>query len=211
MREIYKRLYMSKIHWVWKILGFVFFCCLSHSYAQEPMNKKLEVATFSGGCFCCMQQDFNQIDGVESTTVGYTGGDKADPSYEEVSSGTTGHLEAVQVVYNPQKINYQELVSAYWRMIDPTRDDGQFCDTGSQYRPAIFYHNLRQKQIAEKSRQALIQSKRFPRILVQILPETTFYIAEDLHQNYSETHPIRYKFYRYRCGRDKRLKALWGT
>lgn len=201
---------MLKIRWVWRILGFVFFYCSLPSHTQEPVGKKLEMATFAGGCFWCIQHDFNEIAGVVSTTVGYTGGDKLDPSYKEVSSGITGDVEAVQVVYNPQEINYQELVNAYWRMIDPTRNDGQFCESGPQYRPVIFYHNLRQKQIAEKSKQALIQSKRFPRVLVQILPEITFYAAEDFNQNYSEVHSIRYKFYRYRSGRDKRLKALWG-
>ncbi len=201
---------MSKkeIRWIWKVLSFAFFCYLLPACGQAT-DKKLEIATFAGGCFWCVQHDFNQIDGVISTTVGYTGGHKLDPTYEQVSSGATGHLEAVQVVYNPQRISYEELLDDYWRMIDPTRDDGQFCDLGPQYRPVIFYHNLSQKQAAERSKQAFVHSKRFPQVLVQILPEATFYAAEEYHQNYSKTHPIRYKFYRYRCGRDKRLKALW--
>lgn len=115
------------------------------------------------------------------------------------------------MVYNPQRISYEELLDAYWKMIDPTRDDGQFEDYGPQYRPVIFYHNLYQKQAAERSKQAFVQSKRFPQILVQILPETTFYAAEEYHQNYCKTHSIRYKFYLYRCGRDKQLKVLWGA
>lgn len=200
----------KEIRWIWKVLSFAFFCYLLSSHGQAD-DKTLEIATFAGGCFWCVQHDFNQIDGIVSTTVGYTGGHKLDSTYKEVSSGTTGHLEAVQVVYNPQRISYEKLLDDYWKMIDPTRDDGQFCDSGPQYRPIIFYHNLSQKQAAERSKQALVQSKRFPRVLVQILPETTFYAAEEYHQNYSKTHFIRYKLYRYRCGRDKRLKDLWDT
>jgi peptide-methionine (S)-S-oxide reductase len=200
----------KEIHWAWKILGFVCFCCLFPAYGQETADTKFEIATFAGGCFWHMQNDFSQIDGVISTTVGYTGGDKLDPSYKEVSTGIKRHLQAIQVVYNSHKISYQELLNAYWRMIDPTRDDGQFCETGPQYKPVIFYHSLKQKQMAEKSKQALIQSNRFPQVLVQILPETTFYAAEGYHQNYSITHFLIYKFYSYRSGRNKRLKWLWG-
>ena len=174
----------KKIGWIWKILSFAFFCCLLPVNGQEATDKKLEIATFAGGCFWLVQHNFNQMDGVVSTKAGYTGGDTLDPSYEEVRSGTTGHFEAVEVIYNPQKIGYEELLDAYWQMIDPTRDDGQFEDTGPQYRPVIFYHNASQKQIAESSKQALIQSKLFPQVLVQILPEATFYAAEDYHQNY---------------------------
>lgn len=204
---------MSKknTHWIWRILSFVFFCCLSPIHGQEMLEENLAIATFAGGCFWCVQHNFNQIDGVVSTTVGYTGGYKLDPTYKQVSSGTTGHLEAVQVVYIPQRISYEDLLDAYWKMIDPTRNDGQFCDFGPQYRPVIFYHDLYQKEVSEKSKQALVQSKRFPQVLVQILPEATFYAAEEYHQNYSRTHPIRYKFYHYRSKRDKRLKDLWDT
>ncbi|VHO04937.1 peptide-methionine (S)-S-oxide reductase MsrA [Candidatus Rhabdochlamydia sp. T3358] len=174
----------KKIHWVWKILNFAFFCCLVPVHGQEAMDKNFEIATFAGGCFWLVQHNFNQIDGVVSTKVGYTGGDKLDPCYEEVCCQKTGHFEAVQVVYHSQKISYEELLEAYWKMIDPTRDDGQFEDSGPQYRPAIFYHNLDQKETAERSKQALIQSKQFPQVLVQILPEAIFYVAEDYHQNY---------------------------
>ncbi|PWU13895.1 MAG: peptide-methionine (S)-S-oxide reductase [Chlamydiae bacterium] len=172
----------KKIHWVWKILSFAFFCIPVHG--QEIIDENLETATFAGGCFWLVQHNFNQVDGVVSTKVGYTGGHKLDPCYEEVCSQETGHFEAVQVVYHSQKISYEELLDVYWKMIDPTRDDGQLEDYGPQYRPVIFYHNLYQKEAAERSKQALIQSKRFPQILVQILPETIFYIAEDHHQNY---------------------------
>ncbi len=209
--KICKGLCMLKkeIHWAWKILGFVCLYCLVSAYGQEATDNKFEIAIFSGGCFWHLQHDFSQIDGVISTTVGYTGGDKLDPSYKEVSTGIKRHLQAIQVVYNSQKISYQELLNAYWKMIDPTTDDVQFCESGPQFRPVIFYHNLKQRQIAERSKQVLIQSNRFPQILVQILPEATFYAAEGYHQNYSITHFLRYKFHSYRCGRDKRLKWLW--
>lgn len=199
----------KEIHWAWKVLGFVFFYYFLPVYGHETTDKKFEMATFAGGCFWHMQHDFCQIGGVISTTVGYTGGDKLDPSYKEVSTGIKRHLQAIQVVYNSQKVSYQELLNAYWEMIDPTRDDGQFCESGPQYKPVIFYHNLSQKQIAEQSKQALIQSNRFPQVLVKILPETIFYAAEGYHQNYFITHFLRYKFYCYRSGRDKRLKCLW--
>lgn len=177
---------MSKknIHWVWKILSFAFFCCLYPVHGQETMDENIEIATFAGGCFWHVQHNFNQMDGVVSTKAGYTGGEKLDPCYEEVCSQETGHFEAVQVAYNSQKISYEELLDAYWKMIDPTRDDGQFEDYGPQYRPVIFYHNLYQKETAERSKQALIQSKQFPQVLVQILQEATFYVAEEYHQNY---------------------------
>jgi len=174
----------KKIHWVWKILSFAFFCCLCPVHGQETMDENIEIATFAGGCFWKIQHNFNQMDGVVSTKAGYTGGEKLDPCYEEVCSQETGHFEAVQVVYNSQKISYEELLDAYWKMIDPTRDDGQFEDYGPQYRPVIFYHDLYQKEAAERSKQALIQSKQFPQVLVQILQEATFYVAEEYHQNY---------------------------
>ncbi|MGB8089074.1 MAG: peptide-methionine (S)-S-oxide reductase MsrA [Candidatus Rhabdochlamydia sp.] len=176
----------KKVHWIRKVLIFAFFSCLFPVHGQEIMDENLEIATFAGGCFWNIQRNFNQIDGVVSTKVGYTGGHKLDPTYGEVFAGTTGHLEAVQVVYNPQRISYEELLDAYWKMIDPTRDDGQFCDLGPQYRPVIFYHNSHQKETAKRSKQSLIQSKQFPQVLVQILPGVIFYIAEDYHQNYLE-------------------------
>ena len=170
-----------------------------------------QVATFAGGCFWCTQSDFDKVNGVISTTAGYTGGSKSNPTYEEVSSGDTGHIESVQIVYDPNKVSYEQLLDFYFHNIDPTRDDGQFCDSGQQYRPVIFYHNNEQKQLAEAYKQRLIDSKQFPQVLVQILPAKTFYPAEDYHQEYYRKNPVRYKYYRYNCGRDKRLKQLWGS
>jgi peptide-methionine (S)-S-oxide reductase len=169
-----------------------------------------QMATFAGGCFWCLQHDFDQVKGVISTRAGYTGGDVVNPTYEEVSAGGTGHVEAVQVVYDPKVVSYEDLLNFYFHNIDPTRDDGQFCDEGSQYRPVIFYHDQTQKQLAEKYKQELIDSKKIQPVLVQILPAHTFYPAEEYHQEYYRKNPIRYKFYRYNCGRDKRLKKLWG-
>lgn len=170
-----------------------------------------ETATFSSGCFWCTQSDFDKVKGVISTTAGYTGGYKPDPTYAEVSSGKTGHVEAVQLEYDPQVISYQELLNVYWHNVDPTRNDGQFCDNGAQYRPIIFYHTLEQKELAEESKQELIDSHTVQPVLVEILPAQTFYPAEDYHQKYYKKNPFRYKYYRMRCGRDKKLKEIWGS
>ncbi|MBI2742372.1 MAG: peptide-methionine (S)-S-oxide reductase MsrA [Chlamydiales bacterium] len=180
------------------------------SAAEQDAPKKLDSATFAGGCFWCMQHDFDDVEGVVSTTAGYTGGVKADPTYEEVSKGGTGHVESVRVEYDPKKISYEQLLDVYWHNIDPTRDDGQFCDSGSQYRPVIFYHNKEQKRLADQYKEALIRSKKIEPILVEILPAKTFYPAEEYHQEYYKKNPGRYKFYRYNCGRDQRLKEVWG-
>jgi peptide-methionine (S)-S-oxide reductase len=178
---------------------------------MTPSQGKYDVATFAGGCFWCVQKDFDHVKGVISTTAGYTGGHKENPTYEEVSAGGTGHLESVQVVYDPQQVSYEKLLDFYFHNIDPTRDDGQFCDEGKQYRPVIFYHDENQKNLAEKYKQKLIDSKKVHPVLVEILPAKTFYPAEDYHQKYYIKNPLRYKFYRYNCGRDKRLKELWGS
>jgi peptide-methionine (S)-S-oxide reductase len=170
-----------------------------------------DVATFAGGCFWCLQHDLMLVPGVVSTQSGYTGGHVVNPTYEDVSSGESGHVESVQVVYNPKKISYEELVNVYFHNIDPTRNDGQFCDTGEQYRPVIFYHNQSQKEIAEKYKQALTDSHKVGPVKVDILPAGPFYPAEEYHQNYAGKNPIRYKFYRTNCGRDRRLREVWGT
>ncbi len=178
----------------------------------EPGVSKdqLAVATFAGGCFWCMEHPYDKLEGVISTTVGYTGGHKEDPTYEQVSAGWTGHTESVQVVYNPQKVSYQKLLEVFWRNVDPLTKDRQFCDKGTQYRTAIFYHDENQKRLAEQSKKALEASKRFDqRIVTEITPASEFYRAEDYHQDYYKTHPFRYKFYRYACGRDQRLRELW--
>jgi peptide-methionine (S)-S-oxide reductase len=177
----------------------------------QEAGAALEKATFAGGCFWCMEPPYDGLEGVASVTSGYTGGGKKNPTYEEVSAGTTGHAEAVQVVYDPKKITYAKLLDIFWRNIDPLAKDRQFCDTGSQYRSAIFYHNEEQKRLAEASKKTLEQSRRFKDpIYTEIMPASEFYPAEEYHQKYYKKNPLRYKFYRFNCGRDERLKELWG-
>ncbi|HSX03353.1 MAG TPA: peptide-methionine (S)-S-oxide reductase MsrA [Rhabdochlamydiaceae bacterium] len=158
-----------------------------------------ETATFAGGCFWCTQSDFDKLPGVISTTVGYTGGKKIYPTYDEVSSGRTGHVEATQVIFDPKKISYEKLLEVYWHSIEPTRNDGQFCDIGSQYRPVIFYHSEEQRVLAEKSKNAL----KMKPVKVDILPAETFYSAEEYHQKYYKKKPSEYEFYRSHSGREK--------
>jgi peptide-methionine (S)-S-oxide reductase len=167
-------------------------------------------ATFAGGCFWCMEPPYDKLDGVISTISGYAGGKTKNPTYEEVSRGTTGHTEVVQVTYDPKKITYEKLLEVFWRNIDPLTPNRQFCDIGSQYRSAIFYHDENQKRLAEESKKTL--SKRFKEpIVTEIVAYTEFYPAEDYHQDYYIKNPLRYKYYRYNCGRDQRLEALWGA
>ena len=168
-------------------------------------------ATFAGGCFWCMEPPFDKLPGVLSTTSGYTGGHKKNPTYHEVSSGGTGHAEAVQIIYDPKLVSYEKLLDVFWHNIDPTQKDGQFCDHGTQYRTAIFYHDEEQKQLAEASKAKLQQHKPFRgEIVTEIVPAGDFYPAEEYHQDYATKNPIRYKFYRTTCGRDQRLRAIWG-
>jgi peptide-methionine (S)-S-oxide reductase len=171
--------------------------------------QELAKATFAGGCFWCMEPPFDKLDGVVSTTSGYTGGQKANPTYEQVSAGTTGHAEAVEIVYDPRKVTYAQLLEVFWRNIDPTTPDRQFCDIGSQYRAAIFFHDETQRRLAEESKQAVAQRLRQP-VVTQVVPAATFYVAEEYHQDFYKKNPIRYKVYRTGCGRDRRLEALWG-
>jgi len=182
----------------------------THDGKAQSNRDQLAKATFAGGCFWCMEPPFDKLDGLVSTTVGYTGGHKENPTYEQVSSGITGHAEAIQLVYDPKRITYNELLEVFWHNIDPTVKDSQFCDHGNQYRTAIFYHDDEQRRLAEQSKQALTESKRFKEIFTEITEVSTFYPAEEYHQDYYKKNPIRYKFYRYNCGRDKRLKELWG-
>ena len=168
-------------------------------------------ATFAGGCFWCMEPPYDKVPGVLSTTSGYMGGKKRSPTYEEVSTGTTGHTEVVQVVYDPARVSYEKLLEVFWRNIDPTVRDQQFCDVGSQYRTAIFYHDEEQKRLAEASKAALEKSKPFKAPLVTpVQAAGEFWPAEDYHQDYYKKNPVRYKYYRTGCGRDERLKQLWG-
>jgi peptide-methionine (S)-S-oxide reductase len=174
-------------------------------------NQGLAKATFAGGCFWCMEPPYDTLEGVISTTVGYTGGQTENPTYEEVSSGKTGHAEAVQIVYDPRAISYNQLLDLFWRNIDPLTPNRQFCDKGEQYRSAIFYHNEAQQRLAETSKAQLEQSGRFDHpIVTEIKPATEFYAAEAYHQEYYQKNPVRYKLYRFSCGRDHRLKELWG-
>ncbi len=171
---------------------------------------RLKQATFAGGCFWCLEADFEKTEGVVEAVSGYTGGDLENPSYEQVSSGTTGHLEAVQVSFDPDRISYQQLLEVFWRHINPTDAGGQFVDRGPQYRTAIFYHDEEQRRLAESSKLALEQSGRFDRpIVTEILPLKKFYPAEDYHQDYYKKHPLRYRFYRLGSGRDQFLHTAW--
>ena len=168
-------------------------------------------ATFAGGCFWCMEPPYEKLEGVISVTSGYTGGQTASPTYEEVSSGSTGHTEAVQVVYDPAKVSYERLLDVFWYNVDPTRTDRQFCDRGAQYRPEIFVHDEEQRRLAEESKAAIEKVKTFKEpITVPITTLVRFYPAEDYHQDYYHKNPIRYRYYRSRCGRDARLEELWG-
>ncbi len=179
--------------------------------SQAAGAKGLARATFAGGCFWCMEHPFDELDGVKSTTSGYTGGHLENPTYREVSSGGTGHTEAVRVIYDPKKISYEELLKVFWRNIDPLTPNRQFCDSGSQYRSGIFYHNEEQRRLAEESKKALEKSGRFSQpIVTEITAASKFYVVEDYHQGYYEKNPIQYTIYRYSCGRDRRLKELWG-
>lgn len=168
-------------------------------------------ATFAGGCFWCMEEAFESVAGVISVTSGYMGGKTKNPTYEQVSSGRTGHAEVVQIEYDPKRVSYEKLLHAFWRNIDPTQSDGQFCDHGSQYRSVIFYYDEEQKRLAEASRAALVKSKPFKgAIVTDITKAGEFYPAEDYHQDYYKKNPVRYKFYKTGCGRAARLKELWG-
>ena len=172
---------------------------------------KTEKATFAGGCFWCMEPPYDALPGVISTTSGYIGGRTANPTYQQVITGTTGHTEAVEVVYDPAKITYEKLLEVFWVNIDPTVRDRQFCDSGSQYRTGIFYHSEAQRKAAEASKAALEKSKPFKApIVTPVEMAGTFYVAEDYHQDYYLKNPVRYKMYRNGCGRDARLKELWG-
>jgi peptide-methionine (S)-S-oxide reductase len=178
---------------------------------SAPASPSRAVATFAGGCFWCMEPPFDALPGVISTTSGYTGGTDPDPSYEEVSAGGTGHAEAVQVVYDPTRISYAKLLEVFWRNVDPLTPNAQFCDHGSQYRSAIFVHDAQQRRLAEASKQALLDAKRWTAAIVtEIVTAGPFHPAEEYHQDYYEKNPVRYKFYRTGCGRDRRLRELWG-
>jgi peptide methionine sulfoxide reductase msrA/msrB len=197
----------------WKtfIIETIFLLPLVVSHTSAAAAPHLEKATFAGGCFWCMEPPFEKLEGVKEVISGYTGGTKVNPTYEEVSAGGTGHLEAVEVVYDPAKVTYEKLLDVFWKQINPTDAGGQFVDRGSSYKSAIFYHNEEQKKLAEQSKKKLEQSGRFDKpIVTEIRPAVPFYRAEDYHQDYWKKNPVRYKFYRYNSGRDQYLEKTWG-
>ena len=167
-------------------------------------------AIFAGGCFWCVEADFEKLPGVIAAESGYTGGEEKNPTYQQVSAGRTGHAEAVRVRYDPAQVSYGQLLTHFWRNIDPTVKNRQFCDNGAQYRTAIYYQNQAQREAALASRATLEKEKRFARIETEVTAAGTFYPAEQYHQDYYKKNPVRYKFYRHNCGRDARLKELWG-
>lgn len=178
--------------------------------AESP-PPRIETAVLAGGCFWCIESDYEKLDAVVEVISGYTGGQVVNPTYEQVSAGGSGHIEAVKVSYDANKIDYPRILDFFWRHIDPTRDDGQFCDRGPQYRPVIFYLDENQHRQALASEKHIAQIKPFPEPLkVEIVQATAFYPAEDYHQDYYKKNPVRYNFYRYTCGRDARVEALWG-
>ncbi|MGZ4979624.1 MAG: peptide-methionine (S)-S-oxide reductase MsrA [Methylobacter sp.] len=175
-------------------------------------RNEVHQATFAGGCFWCMVSAFDNLPGIVEVIAGYTGGHTENPTYEEVSAGGSGHVEAIQVLYDPTKISYTELLDVFWHNIDPTVSNRQFCDIGPEYRAEIFYHDAQQQHLAEQSKAELTQTKPFKEpIVTQITPASAFYPAEEYHQYYYRKNPLRYKYYRYTCGRDQRLKELWGS
>lgn len=189
---------------VWTILATV---PLVETSGTSPSAK----AYFAGGCFWCMEEAFEKVEGVVSVVSGYMGGTMVNPTYEEVSAGRTGHAESVEVTYDPTRVMYQKLLDAFWHNVDPLTPNAQFCDHGTQYRSAIFYSTEDEKRLAEESKTALEQAKKFPvPIATQLTSASTFYPAEDYHQDYYKKNPLRYKYYKYGCGRANRLEALWG-
>jgi peptide-methionine (S)-S-oxide reductase len=197
-----------------KILSLAALFLLPALLAAGPAPARLDKATFAGGCFWCTQHDFEEIPGVVSVTAGYIGGRVPNPTYEQVSSHSTGHAEAVEVLFDPAKISYRQLVDRFWRLVDPTTADRQFCDVGGPdgpYRSEIFTRNEEQRRQAEESKREVERTKRFAEpIVTKITPATTFYRAEEYHQDYWKKNPLRYNSYRAGCGRDRRLEELWG-
>ena len=178
--------------------------------SPPPKTESAATAIFAGGCFWCTESDFEKVPGVIDAQSGYTGGKAVNPTYEQVSAGGTGHTEAVRVTYDPARVSYAQLVDFFWRTIDPTVKNRQFCDVGSQYRSAIFWQTEEERAIAEKSRDALLASGKFKEIHTEIVQASAFYVAEEYHQAYYKKNPLRYNYYRHGCGRDDRLEDLWG-
>ena len=192
------------------VLRFVALVCMVLAAQAAHSAGQTATAIFAGGCFWCVEADFDKLPGVLATESGYAGGKLKNPTYEQVSAGGTGHAEAVRVTYDPGKVTYEQLLEYFWRHVDPTVKDRQFCDIGNQYRTAIFTANEAQQRAAEASKAALEKSGRFSAIYTEISPAGTFYPAEEYHQDYYRKNPLRYRFYRASCGRDARVKEVWG-
>ncbi len=193
------------------VIGFVIGVVLLGWPAGDVQSATTAKAYFAGGCFWCMEEAFEKVEGVVSVVSGYMGGTVANPTYEEVSAGRTGHAESVEVIYDPTKVTYQKLLNAFWHNVDPLTPNAQFCDHGTQYRSAVFYSTEDEKRQAEESKTVIEQTKKFPAAIVtQLVPAATFYPAEDYHQDYYKKNPFRYKYYKYGCGRAARLEVLWG-
>jgi peptide-methionine (S)-S-oxide reductase len=194
-----------------RVIRLVVICVGAVTLSFAAPSPERASAIFAGGCFWCEETAFEGVAGVISVTSGYTGGPKKNPTYDEVSAGGTGHAESVEVVYDPTKITYEKLLDIFWRNVDPFQANGQFCDHGTQYRSAIFYKDDAQRKAAEESKRRIEQDRRFAgKIVTQIVPASTFYQAEDYHQDFYKKNPVRYHMYRAGCGRDARLKAIWG-
>jgi peptide-methionine (S)-S-oxide reductase len=177
--------------------------------AATKQTSSPATATFAGGCFWCMEPPFDVLDGVMSTVSGYTGGKTKNPTYEQVSEGRSGHVEALQITFDPAKIRFEQLIDVFWRNVDPVDGGGQFCDRGPQYRPVIFYHSAEQQRLAEASKQH-VAAQLGRAVAVEIVAAAPFYRAEAYHQDYYKKNPVRYKFYKWNCGRDQRLAEIWG-
>ena len=193
---------------IWLRAVVVLLAVLATGSAPPAFAAPNEVAVFAGGCFWCEESAFEDLPGVVSSVSGYAGGTTVNPSYEEVSTGRTGHAESAQVTFDPARISYDKLLDVYWHNIDPQDNDGQFCDKGAQYRSAIFYHDAEQRKLAEASK-AVLQKRM--KVYTDILPAGPFWPAEEYHQAYYKKNPVRYKFYRFNCGRDHRLEEVWGA
>jgi peptide-methionine (S)-S-oxide reductase len=191
------------------LVGLFFALAALVGARAQAQNLPTAIATFAGGCFWCVEADFDKVDGVVSTISGYAGGTVANPTYEAVGRGGTGHTEAVEIVYDPAKVTYEKLLDVFWHNHDPLAKNRQFCDRGDQYRPAIFYHNEEQRRLAEQTK-AMHQARFKQPIQTEIVKAGPFYKAEEYHQDYYVKNPIRYQFYRFNCGRDARLEELWG-
>lgn len=212
---IHQKLYYSILAAAFALLAVVYPTTAEVTPAQSNAmeeNVRYQSAIFAGGCFWCVEADFDKVPGVVETISGYTDGHVDNPTYKQVSAGRTGHTEAVKVTFNPHQVSYEQLLEIFWRSIDPTTADRQFCDRGSQYRTGIYYYDMQQMELANRSKSALERTKPFrDAIVTEIKAATPFYPAEDYHQDYHNKNPVRYNYYRHGCGRDKRLKELWGS